>query len=323
MTNSSTVCVYYGEGLARYGFGHEHPFGPDRLDAFWREAQRQGLTEAACVCEPAAADETAIERFHTSAYVQRVMSQSESGEGYLDRGDTPAFPGVYEAAATVVGTTLDAVARVMEGTCRRALIPIAGLHHARRGSAAGFCVFNDCGVAIETLLSEHGLGRVAYVDIDAHHGDGVFYGFEDNPAVIFADLHEDGHFLYPGTGNGDETGRGEARGTKLNIPMPPMAEDELFMKHWPRVETLLREHPPEFILFQCGADSLAGDPITHLRYSHNAHRHAAARLCALADELCEGRLVALGGGGYNRHNLALAWSAVLQAFLEAPITAAP
>ncbi len=318
VSDNSQVCLYYGEELARYGFGDGHPFGPDRLGAFWQEAQRQGLDQAARLCEPAVADETSLGRFHTPDYIARVKAQSVTGEGYLDYGDTPAFAGVYEAASTVVGTVLDAVRRIMDRECRRALVPIAGLHHGRRDTAAGFCVFNDCGVAIETLLQVHKLERVGYVDIDAHHGDGVFYAFEDNPAVIFADIHEDGHHLYPGTGHSYETGAGAAKGTKLNLPMPPGADDALFLERWHQVEDFLRRHKPQFLLLQCGADSLAGDPITHMAYSKAAHAHAAERLCALADELCEGRVLAMGGGGYNRRNLAVAWSAVLDAFLHAP-----
>ncbi len=323
VTENTEVCLYYGEELARYGFGQGHPFGPDRLDAFWQEVQRQGLNQAARICPPATTDEQSIGRFHTTEYIARVKAQSATGEGFLDYGDTPAFPGVYEAANTVVGTTLDAVERIMAGTCRRALVPIAGLHHGHRDSAAGFCVFNDCGVAIESLLQEHKLERVAYVDIDAHHGDGVFYAFEENPAVIFADVHEDGHHLYPGTGHSSETGKGPARGTKLNLPMPPGADDALFLQRWPQVEDFLRQHKPQFILLQCGADSLGGDPITHMRYTRAAHAHATERLCALAEELCEGRLLAMGGGGYNRRNLAVAWTAVLSALVEAPMRPAP
>lgn len=318
MTDSKApvrVCV--GEALARYGFGEGHPFGPDRMGAFWNEAQRRGLHARVEVCEPMIAAREEIERFHTGDYVERVIRQSRTGEGYLDCGDTPAFEGVFEAAATVVGSTLDAVRRVMDGTCRRAFVPIAGLHHARRDGAAGFCVFNDCGVAIETLRREYGVRRVAYVDIDAHHGDGVFYAFEDDPDLIFADLHEDGRYLYPGTGRVTETGRGAATGTKLNVPMAPGADHEAFLAAWERVEAFIDDAAPGFILFQCGADSIAGDPITHLRYTPASHAHAARRLCRLAERHCRGRLVALGGGGYDRRNLARAWCAVLEAFAEA------
>jgi acetoin utilization protein AcuC len=307
------VCLYGGEGLGRYGFPHGHPFGPDRLDAFWKEAEGQGLLEKGRVLEPVAADRAVIERFHTPAYVDRVQTLSTRGEGFLDWGDTPAFPGVYEAAATVVGSVVDAVGRVMAGECRRAFVPVAGLHHARRESAAGFCVFNDIGVAVETLLEEHGLERIAYVDIDAHHGDGVFYAFEGEPRLWIADIHQDGRTLYPGTGRRGETGTGAAAGTKLNLPQDPGAGDEAFMDAWEGVEAHVERAKPEVILFQCGADSLGGDPLTSLGFTTEAHAHAAARLCRLADRHCDGRLLALGGGGYNRAHTAAAWCRVLGA----------
>ncbi len=316
MSIDKPVCVYLGDDLKRYGFGDEHPFGPDRMDAFWREACDQGLDTAVGVHDPVAASREDIARFHDDAYIDRVMEASARGEGYLDSGDTPAFEGIYEAAAFVVGTTLDACRRLMGGDCTRVFIPIAGLHHGQRGAAAGFCALNDCCVAIEYLKREYDLTRIAYVDIDAHHGDGVFYAFESDPVLAFVDLHEDGRFLYPGTGDAHEDGRGDAAGTKLNIPMPPDAGDRQFLLAWQRAEEFIDAARPEFILFQCGADSIAGDPITHLRYSSAAHGHAAERLCALADAHAQGRLLAMGGGGYNRRNLALAWTAVLKALVN-------
>lgn len=314
--SADSVCVYVGEDLARYGFGEGHPFGPDRQGVFWSKMQELGLDRKVCQQAPVQASVADLERFHTSQYVHRVQVLSEAGSGYLDSGDTPAFPGVYEAAAFVVGSVLDGVARILDGKCRQVFVPIAGLHHAQRDSAAGFCVFNDCGVVIETLRARHGLSRVAYIDIDAHHGDGVFYAFEDDPDLVFADLHEDGRYLYPGTGSISETGRGDAKGTKLNIPMPPEAGDREFFQVWDQVEKFVRERQPEFILLQCGADSISGDPITHLEYSSQAHRFAAGRLRRVAEECCDGRLLAMGGGGYNRANLADGWTAVVEALLD-------
>jgi acetoin utilization protein AcuC len=308
--------VYQGEALARYGFGHGHPFGTDRLAAFWAGLQSRGLDTRVEAAEPVQADRDDIEAFHTPEYVDRVIEQSSTGDGYLDYGDTPAFPGVYEAAAHVVGSTLDAVARVLDGRARRAFVPIAGLHHARRHTAGGFCVFNDCGVAIEILRRRHGIERIGYVDIDAHHGDGVFYEFEDDPDLFVADIHEDGRFLYPGTGWRNETGLAAAEGTKLNVPLQPLAGDEQFFESWIQVEALLDSARPEFLILQCGADGLADDPITHLGYSKAVHAHAARRLGALADRHCQGRLIALGGGGYSRSNLSEAWGEVVRAFLE-------
>jgi len=310
------VSVYAGGRLGDYNFGESHPFGPARHAAFMQRFQALGLDRRCRLVPPVLAEQGAIERFHTPDYVRRVQQMSSTGTGYLDYGDTPAFKGVYEASARVVGTVLQALDELMRGETDRAFVPIAGLHHARRDGAAGFCVFNDCGVAIETLRRLHGLQRIAYVDIDAHHGDGVFYAFEADPELSIADLHEDGRYLYPGTGGLEETGRGPATGTKLNVPMPPGAGDEQFLQAWRQVERFLEKARPEFILLQCGADSLAGDPITHLAYSPAAHRHAAVRLCSLADRYAQGRLLAVGGGGYNLDNLAAAWCAVLQGMLD-------
>ncbi|TLY94222.1 MAG: acetoin utilization protein AcuC, partial [Gammaproteobacteria bacterium] len=220
----SSVAVVVSERLARYGFGDGHPFGPDRLAAFVREFDARGLDKRVRVLEPRPASDDELRSFHSPAYLEFVRERSQSGCGFLDAGDTPAFRGVYEAAADVVGATLSAMEAIMQGENRRAFVPIAGLHHAARDRAAGFCVFNDCGVAIE-LLKRAGLKRVGYVDIDAHHGDGVFYAFEEDAAVVFADLHEDGRYLYPGSGALEERGRGAAAGTKLNVPLPPGADD--------------------------------------------------------------------------------------------------
>jgi acetoin utilization protein AcuC len=314
---SPKVCVYVGEALAAYGFGQGHPFGPDRMGAFWQRMTELGLDRRVQVCEPQRAGDEDILRFHTPDYLALVKARSETGSGYLDVGDTPAFKGVYEVAATVVGSVLAGVDAIMGGRCRQVFVPIAGLHHARRGGAAGFCVFNDCGVAIETLRQRYGVQRIAYVDIDAHHGDGVFYAFADDPELCIVDVHEDGRYLYPGTGAIEETGTGAAAGTKLNIPMPPHADDETFRRVWESAESFLERARPEFILLQCGADSLAGDPITHMEFSARSHALAARRLRELAENACDGRLLALGGGGYNRANLAAAWTAVVAALLGA------
>ena len=311
----SIASVYFGDDLGRYGFGEGHPFGPDRLHAFWRETLKQGLDQRVNIMAPVACDEQSLLRFHTPEYVARVKRASQTGSGYLDCGDTPAFKGVFEAGSFVVGSDLDALHRIITGEAPRVFIPIAGLHHARRDSAAGFCAFNDCAIVIETLRQQYGIQRVAYVDIDAHHGDGVFYAFEADPDVAFADLHEDGRYLYPGTGAVSETGKGKALDTKLNIPLDPGSDDKVFHKAWPRVEEYLIEFKPEIILLQAGADSIEGDPITHMRFSPAAHGYAAKRLIQIADEFCQGRFIAMGGGGYNRVNLALGWNEVLKAML--------
>ena len=316
MTQPSSVLLVSGDEIARYGFGDGHPFGTDRHEAFMRELHQSGLDGRVQRASARDATREELESFHTGQYIDFVRERSAVGNGFLDGGDTPARKGIYEAAVSVVGATLVAVEAIMEGRSRRAFVPIAGLHHAARDRAAGFCVFNDCGVALEILLRKYGLKKIAYVDIDAHHGDGVFYGFESEPSVMFADVHEDGRYLYPGTGRADETGSGLAKGTKLNLPMPSGADDAAFLAAWSQVEDYLRQGQPEFILLQCGADSLGGDPITHLQFTEESHAHAARRLCELAEEFGHGRVLATGGGGYNRRNLARAWTRVVQSFLE-------
>ena len=312
-TKRSTTLVVCGPELAAYGFGEGHPFGADRHDVFLKELEVSTAVSGVGFAAPRSASIEELSSFHEPEYVDFVRQRSAEGSGFLDNGDTPVVPGIFEAAQTVAGATLSAVEAVMKGDYRHAFIPIAGLHHAARDRAAGFCVFNDCGIAVEQLRARYGVRRVAYVDIDAHHGDGVFYGFEEDPDLLFADIHEDGRYLYPGTGHRHETGRGEARDTKLNLPLAPGAGDDEFGVVWKEVEAYLEAAEPEFILFQCGADSLAGDPITHLQFSEEAHAFAAARLREIATRYCDGRLVAMGGGGYNRRNIARAWTRVVEA----------
>ena len=310
------VALYVDEALGKYGFPDGHPFGPDRQAAFWKEAVNQHLPRSVSVVGSRKATSEEIERFHQPTHVARVSELSAVGHGSIDYGDTPAYPGVYEASAHVCGAGLEGLVRVMSGESYRTFQPIGGLHHAQRGTAAGFCVFNDCAVVIEALRTVYGIKRVAYVDIDVHHGDGLYYPFEDDADLIYADIHEDGRFLYPGTGHAHERGKGAAEGMKLNIPMQPGWGDQEFYREWERVVDHVRHLKPEFIVMQCGADSLAGDPLAHLQYSPKAHAHAAKSLCALANEMCGGRIMGFGGGGYNRGNLAAAWCAVLDQFIR-------
>ena len=308
--------LFLSPELGRYGFAEGHPLSVDRQGAFWRQACSRGLDRKVTLAESPAAPREAILRFHDVDYVDRVIAASRQGSGYLDYGDTPAFPGCYEIAAHVVGAALEGARRIMAGEARRTFQPIGGLHHARRGGAAGFCVFNDPGVLIEALRAEHGVRRVAYVDIDVHHGDGVYYEFEGDPDVVGVDIHEDGQFLYPGTGSVHETGSGAAEGTKLNLPLAPGSGDREFLRAWDKAERFIDEARPEFVILQCGADGLAGDPLADLRLTAAAHAHAARRLVALAERHSRGRLMAFGGGGYSLENLSAAWCAVLEVLVD-------
>jgi acetoin utilization protein AcuC len=311
------VLVIKDQHTASYGFGKRHPFGPDRHDVFHKELAASGVASLVEFVEARLASPAELTAFHTDRYVDYVRDACASGQAMLDSDDTPAFEGLFEAASWVAGGTLNLVTAVMEGQAKRAFIPIGGLHHAGRDHTAGFCVFNDCGIAAEVLRAQYGLQRIAYVDIDAHHGDGMYYAFESDPDIYIADIHEDGRALYPGTGHANERGKGAAEGTKLNIPLRPRSGDDKFLEVWEQVEAFLEDARPEFILFQCGADSLGGDPITHLQFTPAAHAHAARRLCAIADRHSEGRIIGMGGGGYNRDNLARGWTAVVREFVAA------
>lgn len=318
MTRNRAVAVFSGEELGRYGFGDDHPFGEDRMNAFWDEMCHRELDFQVRIFDPSMAAEEELGRFHTADYVARVKACSAAGEGLLDYGDTPAYHGVYEDARCVVGTVLDAVRRVMRGELYRAFVPIAGLHHSMPDTAAGFCVFNDVGIAVKLLEEEYGLRQIAYVDIDAHHGDGLYYPFEDDPRLIFADIHEDGQYNFPRTGFSHEVGKGAARGRKLNLNLLPLSGDGEFFREWEKVETFLEGFRPEFVFLNCGADGLSGDPLAHLHYTPRAYNRAATALCRIAEKCAGGRIVAVGGGGYELHNVGRAWSTVVNAFLEAP-----
>jgi acetoin utilization protein AcuC len=275
-------------------------------------ASRETKPERMTVVEPVPASEGDLLLFHSKKYVEHVKELSKTGEGYLNYNDTPAFKGVFEASLYPVGNTLNGLRCVLDGGFDHFFNPVGGLHHAAPDEARGFCVFNDSVIAISRAINEFKLRSVAYVDIDAHHGDGVFYEFEADPRVIVGDIHEDGRFLYPGTGDEREAGTGFGLGTKLNIPLPPGSGDEEFFKAFDMVEEFLRKSKPEMIFFQCGADGLSGDPLADLKYTAAAHSYASRKLHRLAHEICNGRILAMGGGGYNPANVSAAWLSVVR-----------
>ena len=225
--------VFFGEELAKYGFGKSHPLNSDRIYAFWSKFTALKLDKSTQIRieKPVTVQEEAILEFHDKDYVEFIKKASKHGTGLLDLGDTPAFKGVFEASSYVVGTSLKALDLVMKKTdgILHAFNPIGGLHHARRGSAGGFCVFNDIGIVSIMARKKYDVDRIAYFDIDAHHGDGVYYEFEDDPMLFIADIHEDGCYLYPGTGNESEIGSGNAKGTKINIPLNINSGDSEFI----------------------------------------------------------------------------------------------
>ncbi|WP_437681444.1 acetoin utilization protein AcuC [Sorangium sp. So ce131] len=323
---ASRVGIYIGRELGAYGYEEKPWFRPhERLEAFLAELRRQGLDREAALIEAPPASDADLFRFHTPAHVERVRRLCARNEGALDHGPTLARETVEVAATHVVGAVMDACRRLLAGELRRAFVPIAGFHHAHAGEARSYCLYNDCAVAL-SFLSQQGLaGPIAYVDIDAHHGDGVYAAFAGDPRVVVADIHEDGRTLWPNSpaspgagpvsGERSAAGEGAARGTKLNLPLRAGATDADFLEAWAEVEAFVDGFQPAFVVFEGGADCLAGDPLAHLALSPASLRHAAARLSALADRHAGGRLLVLGGGGYDARNLAAGWCAVVASLL--------
>ena len=293
----------------RYSFPPPHPFNSARVVRFWEELEKHGLGEVAV--EPERADEEAVELFHDKEHFEFVRKASTLGYGVPGRRGHPRLQG-RPRGRRVCGR-LDPVLRRedLSGEVDHGFNPVGGLHHARRDRSAGFCVFNDIGVAIE-LLRRRGVRRILYVDIDVHHGDGVFYPYQADPEVFIFDVHEDGRFLYPGSGTAEETGEGKAAGTKVNIPLLPGEGDERMKDILPRLEEFATRADPEFVILQCGADGMAGDPIGGLSFSESFHSNVARLLHDVAHKSCKGRMVALGGGGYDPNNCARAWTAVVR-----------
>jgi acetoin utilization protein AcuC len=280
---------------------------------------------AARVDPPPARDED-VERVHAAAYVRAVRRLSDAPVlaaapeaaqwGLQPGGDTPARAGMHEAALAVCGAGLAAADLVWEGRAERAFCPApAGLHHARAAQASGFCIYNDCALAIRRLL-DAGAERVAYVDIDAHHGDGVQWLFYEEPRVLTCSVHESGRFLYPGTGGLAERGAGEAVGTAVNVPLPPFAGDAPYLRAIEEViAPAVRRFGPDVLVTHQGADPHHADPYSHLQVSLDGLRRAYRLMAELAAEAAAGRWIVLAGGGYNIDLLARAWTLQLAEML--------
>lgn len=295
-------------GFAGYRLRDGHPFEPARAEATRSLLELSGVLELEDVMVASAATLEEILRVHSPDFVRQVRAASR-GEPVPDAarwglgGDTPAFDGMHEAAAAAVGGTLAAARLVAGGHSSRALNLAGGLHHAHRDRASGFCVYNDLSAAILELRS---LGlRVAYVDLDAHHGDGVQWLHYEDPGVLTLSLHETGRQLFPGTGFTYELGRGAGLGTSLNLPLEPFTEDESFLSALQRVlPPALDWFRPDVVLLQAGADAHLLDPLADLALSLDGFRRAFRLVRESADAFAGGRLVATGGGGYS------AWNAV-------------
>jgi acetoin utilization protein AcuC len=314
----------YADALADHSYGASHPMKPVRLRYAYELARLSGFLDApgARVVKPRPATDDDLYLFHEPEYVDVVRHIGEGGN-FSDEiargfgpGDNPVYEGMYAAHTLAAGGTMVAAELVASGACDVAFNPAGGLHHALPGRASGFCVFNDPVLAIKRML-EKGM-RVAYVDIDCHHGDGVQYAFYDTARVLTISLHESGRFLFPGTGDVSETGVGSGLGYSVNVPLAPYTDDEIYAYAFDSVvPPLVRRYQPDVIFTQLGIDTHAGDPITHLRLTTQGFAATVAKLAELGGEC--GRWVAMGGGGYNLSAVARGWAMAFAAMSGATV----
>ncbi len=293
--------VIWDDGYLAYDFG-DHPLNPIRLELTMMLARSLGVLDHVNVLAPLPASELELRQIHGAGYLEAVRTASTdlsfSGFG-LGTSDDPVFLGMYDASALIAGGSQLAAREVWSGAAEHAVNIAGGLHHAMRDYASGFCVFNDVVLAIRTLL-DAGAGRVAYVDVDVHHGDGVQAAFYDDPRVLTISLHQDPRTLFPGTGGPEETGVGAAVGTSINVALPPGTDDRGWLRAFRAVVApAVRAFAPDVLVTQCGCDTHHEDPLASLQLSVDGQRAAIAELHRLAHEQAGGRWVAFGGGGYG------------------------
>ncbi len=298
----------FGKGYTDYEFSPEHPLQPIRLQLTYELAKNYGLFDqaGAKLVEPRMASDDELLLVHEKPYLEMVRSLSETGipafggiRFGLGISDNPVFKGMHEASALIAGGSILAAELVISGEVEHALNIGGGLHHAMANRASGFCIYNDPAVAIASIRQKHDL-RMVYVDIDAHHGDGVQWMFYDSPDVLTISLHESGRYLFPGTGFVREIGEGTGEGFSVNIPLEPFTFDEPYLFAFDQVVVpLVRAYRPELLVTQCGCDSHFSDPLTQMALTTHAFSALYKRMHSLAHEVCEGKWVALGGGGYQ------------------------
>jgi acetoin utilization protein AcuC len=306
-----------------YDMGDEHPLNPVRLHLTIRLAASLGVLDGVTLRRPEIAGDELIERVHDAGYLAAVKAAPDDwdvGHG-LGTADNPVFAGMHEASALVVGGSVLAADLIASGRADRAVNIAGGLHHAMPDHAAGFCVYNDCAVAISWLL-DHGIDRVAYVDVDVHHGDGVQTAFYDDPRVLTISVHQHPRTLWPGTGYPSELGTGTAEGMSVNLPLPPGTTDGPWLRAFHAVvPALLAEFEPQVLVTQCGVDTHRSDPLADLSLSVDGHRAIYRALRELAVRYAGGRWLALGGGGYDLVRVVpRSWTHLLATVLDRDVT---
>lgn len=318
-------CVVFDDRLTGYDFGPSHPMAPIRIDLTMRLARALGVIDRVDVVPAEPLTNTELARVHRPAYIERVAKLSEHPTSSdpsvgLGTADNPVFQGMHDASALIAGASVEAASRVWSGETQRAANICGGLHHAMPGNASGFCIYNDVALAIAWLL-DNGAERVAYVDVDAHHGDGVQTIFYDDPRVLTISVHEGPQTLFPGTGSVAESGGRQAPGSAVNIPLPPATSDAGWLRAFHSiVPHVLKEFGPQILVTQHGCDSHAEDPLTNLMLSVDGQRQSYLELRELSERLCDGRWIATGGGGYSVFDVVpRAWSHLLSIVAGSPL----
>lgn len=296
----------FSNSLLKYHFSDDHPFNQKRVLLTKELLEYEGTLRDTDIIPPRKATDNELALFHDTAYIEAVQKASigeltnEAAYHFgLGTEDTPIFPNMHEASCYLVGGTLSAVDAVLEGDVDHALHLGGGLHHGLKRKASGFCIYNDGAIAIQYIREKYNL-KILYVDTDAHHGDGVQWAFYDDPNVCTFSIHETGRYLFPGTGNVNERGTKEGHGFSFNLPIDAFTQDESFLHLY---ETALKQivhfFRPDIILTQNGADAHYYDPLTHLCTTMKVYERIPALAHKLAHDYCNGRWIALGGGGYD------------------------
>jgi acetoin utilization protein AcuC len=303
----STTLFVDAPELSESMWGPEHPWRPERLALTRTLLEAVDLLDTSSVVAPKRMDERLLHSVHDADYVEAVKAAGRGGEVEdpwrygLGTSDNPIVPGMDRATLRICDATVTAADLLGDGTATRVASLSGGLHHAHRDRASGFCVFNDLALAIERLTGTYGL-RVAYLDIDAHHGDGVQAAFETRTDVMTISLHESGRYLFPGTGFEDEIGRDAGIGTCVNLPLDPGTDDASYLEVFDLlVPAALQSFGPDVLVVQAGADAHRRDPLAHLELSLSGFAALYERVVALADGVTGGRLLVTGGGGYDAY----------------------
>ena len=309
MEANKAVFIYSAE-LEKYNYPPEHPFNTIRAKKTREIVKSLGLLTGNGRSEvpPVPAERLVLKKFHSARYLYALKTSAkgqwdtEALNMGIGTGDCPVFAGMYDYSVLAAGGTLTAVKLILSGTAEVAFNPSGGFHHAGPEKASGFCYINDVALAC-TILAEEGK-RVLYLDVDVHHGDGVAYAFYDRCDVMTISLHQNPRTLFPGTGFEDEIGDGQGKGYCVNVPLPIGTYDEVYMKAFKAIALpLITAYNPDVIVFELGADALAGDPLAHLCLTNNVYAEVIEHLLSF-----DKPIVATGGGGYNINNTVRAWA---------------